>query len=124
MRMEHSTAYSSIRFCISRAECAGSPVGFGQAGFNHAGGAVGHAFSGIEARGGGGDFALDQAELGDRLAEGVALFGIADHLCERVPSAADAGDAQLEAAHVETLKAMWWPLPASPRRFSAGTLQS
>jgi hypothetical protein len=48
-----------------------------------------------------GDLALDQAELGDGLAEGDALFGVANHVRQRVARAADAGHAQLEAAHVE-----------------------
>ena len=91
---------------------------------DHAHGAVGHAFGGVQARCALGDLALDQAELRDRLAEGFALFGVADHVRQRVTRAADAGHAQLEAAHVEHVECDVVALAGSPSRFAAGILQS
>ena len=73
-------------------------------GVDHADSAIGHGLRGKEARGAGGDFALDQPEVGNRLAEGVALLGIADHVRQCVARAANAGDAKLEAANVEHIE--------------------
>ena len=63
--------------------------------------AIGHGFGCVELRRSRGDLALDQAKLRDCFAECVALLGVADHARQRVPRAADAGNGQLEPAHVE-----------------------
>ena len=72
-----------------------------QAGVDHADGAVGHAFGGVEARRARCDLSLDEAKLGDRFAEGLALLCVANHVRQGVARTAHAGHAQLEAAHVE-----------------------
>src|SRR5271165_4562120 len=46
----------------------------------------------------------DQSEVGDGLAEGLALFGVGDGMSQRRAPAADATRAQLEAAHVQNVE--------------------
>ena len=51
-----------------------------------------------------GELLLDQAEGGDRLAEGLTLLGVADGVTQRGARRAHTGGAQLEAANVENVE--------------------
>ena len=50
------------------------------------------------------DLLADQAEVGDGLAESLALLGVGDGMLQRGARAADAARAQLEAADVENVE--------------------
>ena len=56
----------------------GVGVDIGQGGVDHADGAVDQRFADVDAGGAFGELFLDEAELGDGLAEGLALLGVAD----------------------------------------------
>ena len=62
----------------SRASAVASGVDIGQRRVDHADGAVDQRFAGVDSRGAFGQLLLDQAELGDGLAERLALLGVAD----------------------------------------------
>src|ERR1700733_6338316 len=71
---------------------------------NHSDGAIGHAFHGEELGGGISQLLLNQAEAGDRLAEGLTLLGVADGVAKHRTGGAYTGRAQLEAADVENVE--------------------
>jgi len=76
----------------------------GQRGVNGPDGTVGHRFAHEDAGRRIGDLLLDEAELGDAFAEGLAVAGVGDRVRERVLGAAETGRAELEAANVENVE--------------------
>ena len=103
-RIEHSTAYSSIFFWISRAFVAFVSFERGQRRIDHADGAIGHALAHKDAGRALGQLLLDQAELADGFAERLALLRVADRICQRILRATDARRSQLEAADVQDVE--------------------
>ena len=100
-------------------------VHIGQRGVDHADGAIGHRLAGIDAGGALGQLLLDQAELGDGLAERLALLGVLNGVAAgRLRAPPTQAAPSLKRPMFRMLNAMWWPLPISPSRFSTGTLQS
>ena len=98
--MEHSTAYSSIALRTASGLC--SIVG--ERRVHHADGAIDHRLAGVEPGRHLRQLLADQAEVGDALAEGLALLGVGDGMLQRSARAADAACAQLEAADVQNVE--------------------
>ena len=71
---------------------------------DQADGAVAEGFADEDAGGAVGDLLLDEAELGDGFAEGLAVDGVADAVVERHAAAADGCVAELVAADVEDVE--------------------
>ena len=82
----------------------------GQRAFDHAHGAVDHRLAHVDAHRHIGQLLFDEPEIGDALAESLALLGIADGAGQRVARSAHTSRAQLEAPQVQNVESDGVPL--------------
>ena len=105
LMMEHSTAYSSMRFWISREAPSGVRVHIGQRGVDHAERCDRPAIRRRKCRRRiSASFSWIRPKSAIDLAERLALLGVLDGVLQTVARAADAGRAQLEAADVQNVE--------------------
>jgi len=79
--MLHSTAYSSMRFWISLVLCLSSDEMPARSFIDEANGAITDCSADEDARGAVGDLLLDEPELRDGFAEGLAVDGRSECRC-------------------------------------------
>ncbi len=82
----------------------GVVVNIRQGNIDHPDGAIDQRFAGINTGCALGQFLLNQAELGDGLAECDALLGVADCVLQAAARSAHAGGAELETADVQDVE--------------------
>ena len=110
LRIEHSTAYSSMTLrtgahvFVLRAELRDGRI-------HHADRAIGHGFAGENAGCHVGQLFANQAEIRNHLPERLALLGISDRALNAVARRAYTSRAQLETPHVKHIECNMMPFP-------------